>query len=112
VGAFDVGGNDIADRFDFDAVDHQIIRQMGRSHAADADEADADPFDGLDLELRAGLARAMLFGCVCRVDADQGGAQAGNGPGFEKGSTAFERLIHAAIIVHGWLLIEKRRLPA
>jgi hypothetical protein len=54
----------------------------------------------------------MLFGCVCRVDADQGGAQAGNGPGFEKGSTAFERLIHAAIIVHGWLLIEKRRLPA
>ena len=85
---------------------------MGRAHAADADEADANLLDRLDLELRAGFARAVLFGRVCRVDADQGGAQAGNGSGFEKGSAAFERLIHAAIIVHGWLLIEKRRLPA
>jgi hypothetical protein len=62
LGPFHVGRADVTDGLDLDALDIEVVLDVGRTHAADADEADLDGGDGRGRELRSGLARNGRLG--------------------------------------------------
>ena len=107
----DVAGHDVAYGLHLDAVDPQIIPQMVRAHAAHADEAHADPLDRIDLELRAGFAGGLFIGGAGRAKPGQCGAQADEGPGFEKRTAVLAEMLVAAVVMHGSFPFERRPVP-
>ena len=97
LGPLDVGRPDVADGLDLDAFDVEVVLDVGRAHAADADEPDLDGGDGRGLELGPGLPRGRGGIPAFETEPGHGRTQAGRRPDLEEIPSAGV----LAVVAHG-----------